>query len=95
QFSKGAPYNGPSEIQPGDPIKDHDPFDTRNVDSGAFGMAPLIYSGGRDKQYDLEVNKTYAYEGDPYASGAGAPVDDKGDGANHHDNIHNHHPAQN
>ncbi len=66
-----------------------DPFDPRDLSSG-YHLIPLIYSAGRDKKYDIEVNKKYAYEGDPYASGAGMPVDEDGDGPNHFDNIHNH-----
>jgi prepilin-type N-terminal cleavage/methylation domain-containing protein len=70
-----------------------DPFDPRNV-RGGFHLIPLIYSGGRDKQYDLDINGIYAYQGDPYASGAGTPFDEDGDGLNHHDNIHNHYQSQ-
>lgn len=94
-FLRWAPaFTAFSEIQT---PEDHDPFDTRNIDPGAFHLIPLIYSGGRDKQYDLEVNETYIYEGDPYASGAGRPVDNpqNPDGSlNHHDNIHNHAMSQ-
>lgn len=88
-FLRWAPgFTNYSEIQTG---KDHDPFDTRRVETDAsYHLIPLIYSGGRDKQYDLELNLDYHYQGDPYASGAGTPVDEDGDGLGHQDNIHNH-----
>jgi prepilin-type N-terminal cleavage/methylation domain-containing protein len=38
------PY-GFSEIQSGDATKDHDPFDTQNVDSTAYHLIPLIFTG--------------------------------------------------
>ncbi|KKK91277.1 hypothetical protein LCGC14_2714570, partial [marine sediment metagenome] len=74
-------------------LTNHDPFDTRQLDNTAYHLHPLIYSGGPDKKYDLEVNKPHEFDGDPYASGAGAPKDDSDnpDGElNHYDNIHNH-----
>ena len=49
-------------------------------------LTPLIYSGGVDLEYGIELNEDYNYEGKPYASGAGAA-----DGTKHDvDNIHNH-----
>ncbi len=33
--------------------KDHDPFDVFRVDSIAFRLVPLIYSGGRDEKTGL------------------------------------------
>ncbi len=66
-FSHGRPYNGSSEIQSGDPVTDHDPFDTRNVDSEAFRLIPLIYSAGPDGIYDINVEDGYIFEGDPYS----------------------------
>ena len=65
-FSHARPYNGPSEIQSGDPQTDHDPFDTRNVDEDAYALVPLIYSAGPDGIYDIHVDRTYRFEGDPY-----------------------------
>ncbi|MEN6405424.1 MAG: prepilin-type N-terminal cleavage/methylation domain-containing protein [Thermoguttaceae bacterium] len=35
-----------SEIQSGDSVKDHDPFDSRKIEPDAFRLIPLIYSGG-------------------------------------------------
>jgi len=94
-FLRWAPgFTGVSEIQINDPVNHHDPFDTRHVDPAAYHLIPLIYSGGRDKEYDIEVNKTYVYDGSPYDSGAGTPLDEDGDGLNHYDNIHNHYMAQ-
>ena len=95
-FLRWAPgFTGFSEIQTGE---DHDAFDTRQVDPGAIDLIPLIYSGGRDKQYDLDPSEDYAFEGDPMATNAspppGMPVDEDGDGLNHHDNIHNHSMTQ-
>jgi prepilin-type N-terminal cleavage/methylation domain-containing protein len=95
-FLRWAPgFTGLSEIQTG---KDHDPFDTRQLESDAYHLIPLIYSGGPDKEYDIEVSKNYVYQGDPYAKTAspppGTPVDEDGDGLNHFDNIHNHYMSQ-
>jgi prepilin-type N-terminal cleavage/methylation domain-containing protein len=93
-FSPTAQHPELSEIQSGDPVADHDPLDTRQVDANAYHLIPLIYSGGPDKQYDLQITKDYHYAGDPYANGDGAPLDEDGDGPGHYDNIHNHHMGQ-
>jgi hypothetical protein len=94
-FLRWAPgFNVVSEIQVNDPVNHHDPLDTRRVEQAAYELIPLIYSGGRDKEYDLEVNKTYVYDGSPYDGGAGTPVDEDGDGLSHYDNIHNHYISQ-
>jgi prepilin-type N-terminal cleavage/methylation domain-containing protein len=95
-FLRWAPgFTGVSEIQTD---KDHDPFDTRHLEgAGSYHLIPLIYSGGRDKKYDLELNKDYIYDGNPYGSGAGTPRDDPDnpDGSlDHYDNIHNHYISQ-
>ena len=83
-FSYGPPYNGPSQIQSGNPDTDHDPFDTRNMDSPAFELIPLIYSAGPDGIYDINVetdNPGYIFQGDPYfhpsmdANDSGVPFD--------------------
>ncbi len=93
-FLRWAPgFNNESEIQTGDPLEDHDPFDTRQLESGAYRLIPLIYSGGRDKKYDLQITRDYHYEGNPYQNGDGTPLDDPDNpdgGLDHHDNIHNH-----
>jgi prepilin-type N-terminal cleavage/methylation domain-containing protein len=72
----GYPTAGPSDIQSGDPVNDHDPFDTRNVDNGAngkprdFRMVPLIYSthGFQSKNVPCIFigGPSYRYTGDPY-----------------------------
>ena len=84
-----------SDIQFDDPINNHDPFDTRRIHSAAFHLIPLIYSAGGDGKYDIELDFDYSFEGDPYGNLAiGQPVDEDGDGLNHHDNITNHHIEQ-
>jgi prepilin-type N-terminal cleavage/methylation domain-containing protein len=97
-FLRWAPGFTDSEIQTGDPINDHDPFDTRGVDPDAVRLIPLIYSAGRDKEWDLDPSKDYVFGGDPMALNAsplpGTPVDEDGDGLNHLDNIDNHHITQ-
>jgi prepilin-type N-terminal cleavage/methylation domain-containing protein len=46
-YTAGGPdFSAFSDIQSGNPVKYHDPFDTRNVDSSAFKLMPLIYSAG-------------------------------------------------
>ncbi|MEE8451350.1 MAG: prepilin-type N-terminal cleavage/methylation domain-containing protein [Thermoguttaceae bacterium] len=75
----------------------HDPFDVHGADLTAYHLVPLIYSGGPDKKYDIELDDGYEYDGDPYASAAGTPTDDSNnpDGElNHYDNIHNHNIEQ-
>ena len=42
----GGVRDGYSDIQSGDPVKDHDPFDPRGVDTNAYNLIPLIYSNG-------------------------------------------------
>jgi prepilin-type N-terminal cleavage/methylation domain-containing protein len=44
--SGSAGINSP--IQIADPIRQHDPFDPQQVDSGGFSLYPLIMSGGPD-----------------------------------------------
>jgi hypothetical protein len=39
--------------------KDHDPFDVYRVDPLAFRLVPLIYSGGRDETFGIELVKPY------------------------------------
>ena len=49
-FLRWAPGCSPySDIQSGNPTTDHDPFDTRNVDTAGFHLIPLIFSFGRDR----------------------------------------------
>jgi hypothetical protein len=47
--------DGWSDIQSGDPIKDHDPFDPRKVDGNAYHLIPLIYSSGANGEPGLSL----------------------------------------
>ena len=38
-----------SDIQTGNPLNDHDPFDTQRIFPGNYRLLPLIYSGGPDQ----------------------------------------------
>jgi prepilin-type N-terminal cleavage/methylation domain-containing protein len=38
-----------SDIQTGDPVNDHDPFDSRRTNSSAYRLIPFIYSAGPDQ----------------------------------------------
>lgn len=69
-------------LQSNDPSTHPDPFDPQRVlaSQGGYALYPLIYSGGADKQYDINIGlksdkkTTYAYELDasndinPYAT---------------------------
>ena len=80
-FSSGRPYNGSSEIQSGDPETDHDPFDTRDVDSQAFRLIPLIYSAGPDGIYDINVENGYSFslpQPDPLTFGTTGALNESG-----------------
>jgi len=86
EFSDIQNYN---DEDPNDPMY-HDAFDPRGVDPGAFHMIPLVYSGGGDKQYGVEVGLDYAFNGDPDRDlTIGGPAD-----GTFHDNIHNHSKEQ-
>jgi prepilin-type N-terminal cleavage/methylation domain-containing protein len=81
----------PGYVSPLQNQTDHDPFDARNVEPAAYHLIPLIYSAGPDGKYDIEIDYNFQFQGDPYANPAiGQPVDENGDGMNHHDNITNH-----
>jgi hypothetical protein len=68
----------PSDIQTGNPTADHDPFDTRNIDTWTdvsdpvrgFRLVPLIYSAGPDGETGISIggktSNVYQYAGDPY-----------------------------
>jgi len=88
-FLRWAPGFIDSDVQSGDPVADHDPFDPRNLDGGAFRLVPLVYSAGPDGEYGLDLDETYTYSGDPYNMNVGRP-DPEGTGERRHDNIHNH-----
>ncbi len=58
---------GYSNIQSGDPINDHDPFDTRRIDSDAFALYPLIFSYGRSGSDNVNMGSV-SYYGNPGAT---------------------------
>ena len=64
--------NGFSEIQSGDPNKDHDPFDTQLLEPNSYHLIPLIYTGV------LSTSGTASYTINTGGAG-GASVDFKGD----------------
>ena len=83
-----------SNLMTGDPVNDHDPFDTRGINKDAFRTIPLVYSKGPDKRSGLEIELSATSFDDVYdpEKKFGKPVDDsKHDEYEcHHDNIHNH-----
>jgi len=98
-------YKGLSEIQSGDFTIDHDPFDSRNIDSDAFRLVPLIISAGQDGyinnittdpnakldifNLDINMGKNIHFNGYPCD---GAHIDIGGvTGPAAYDDIHNHH----
>jgi len=64
-YLRWAPGFNESDLQPNVPpmtvseaaTQDHDPFDTRRLDSTAWRLVPLIYSAGRDGEYGLWSNQ--------------------------------------
>ena len=48
--SSGTVY---SDLQDGDPVNSHDPFDPLRLDDDAFALYPLVFSAGRDEAYDI------------------------------------------
>ena len=42
-----------SELQNSDPVVNHDPFDPRRVQAGAYALFPLIFSPGPDAEYEI------------------------------------------
>ncbi|MEN6458553.1 MAG: type II secretion system protein [Thermoguttaceae bacterium] len=60
-FSSGLGSPMPSDIQTGNPTTDHDPFDPRHVESDAFHLIPLIYSGGPSSDPGLKVGDGYHF----------------------------------
>jgi hypothetical protein len=85
---------GPSELQTGNPVTDHDPFDTRNVDPSAFHLIPLIFSGGSRPTPDIDIGRNYAFNGqlfdNPDFMKIGTPIAGSGAAGN----ITNHHIEQ-
>ncbi len=52
-FSSTSTPPMPSDVQTGNPVTDHDPFDPRQVDLSAYHLIPLIYSGGTNSNPGL------------------------------------------
>ena len=86
-----SPY---SNIQSGNPVTDHDPFDPALTQPEAFHLVPLVYSGGSDQALGLDMLQGVTDSGDPFATPLkhlGAPII----GNNQcFDNIDNHHIDQ-
>ncbi len=100
-FLRWAPGFTDSDIQLNAPVstadakEDHDPFDPRFLVPGAWRLVPLIYSGGPDRLYGIDLDKNWVYQGsdpiDLYSRAMGSPVaagDPEFDAQ--FDNIHNH-----
>jgi prepilin-type N-terminal cleavage/methylation domain-containing protein len=86
-----------SPIQSGNAVTDHDPFDTRNLESVAFHLIPLIYSAAGKRKadgtpmYGIDLQAGYVFAGNPYANlQLGKPI--AGEGAE--GNITNHYIEQ-
>jgi len=47
-----------SEMQTGEPMNDHDPFDSRRIFINNYRLIPLIYSAGPDKKYGINLVNT-------------------------------------
>ena len=72
----GLGFSGPSQIQIGDPVNDHDPLDYRNVQNDIstppkpidFRLIPLVYSsyGMTDASCVFIGGTSYQYAGNPY-----------------------------
>jgi prepilin-type N-terminal cleavage/methylation domain-containing protein len=92
-----------SDIQTGNATDDPDPFDPRGIDGG-YQLHPLVYSGGPDEEYGIELDRSFSYyypytdpagiqrlcARDPYYNlDIGGPALD-GTANARHDNIHNH-----
>jgi hypothetical protein len=60
-----------SDMQTGDPVNDHDPFDPRKVDTLAYRVFPLIYSAGPDGAYGDDAGGTSPFG----IEGHSGPVD--------------------
>jgi hypothetical protein len=105
----GVAQPAPSDVQSGDAVNDHDPFDTRKVDAAAFRLIPLIYSFGPDGKAGVSIGtKThvYSYTGNPYWSytddvthvtmylGSLITSSSSTDANTAYDNITNHHIEQ-
>jgi prepilin-type N-terminal cleavage/methylation domain-containing protein len=93
-----VPPDCDSDIQTGNATDDPDPFDPRGIDGG-YQLHPLVYSGGPDQEFGIELDETWSYyerystDGTlhtPYDNlDIGGPALD-GTANARHDNIHNH-----
>jgi type II secretory pathway pseudopilin PulG len=52
----GGVRDGYSDIQSGDPVADHDPFDIYESDTAAYHLIPLIYSDGPTSSLTAGIN---------------------------------------
>jgi prepilin-type N-terminal cleavage/methylation domain-containing protein len=60
----GGVADGYSDIQSGDPTKDHDPFDPQRSDTAAYHLIPLIYSDGAtasDPSHGINIGGGYNF----------------------------------
>jgi prepilin-type N-terminal cleavage/methylation domain-containing protein len=114
-FVRWAPgyirQNGAVTNQSSDSVEAPDPFDPAKADprwqdantqSNPFALTPLIVSAGRDREFDLNIERSFVYQiqnasgyrNDPYVdfstTAPGQPFDFDNDGDNSIDNITNH-----
>jgi hypothetical protein len=62
-------------------LADHDPFDSRNIQSHAYRLVPYVYSAGPDGIYDINFEPQYQFRQplfDPYFFGAGPDPNEAG-----------------
>jgi prepilin-type N-terminal cleavage/methylation domain-containing protein len=92
RWAPGFTYTGMSDVQTGDPVNDHDPFDPLCLTSD-YKLTPLIYSAGRNKMYGLDMKIDNSAKLLNLCSGTvgAACRDESGLFKTHFDNIHNHH----
>lgn len=80
-----------SDLQPADPVNDHDPFDVYRVYDTAYRLVPLIYSTGPDGASGINSKvDSYVAPLDPYFPGTGTPVGTVENRNESLDNITNH-----
>jgi hypothetical protein len=63
-FLRWAPgFSQYSDVQSGNKITDHDPFDPQNADPDAYRLVPLIYSDGSNSNTSqgININTGYSY----------------------------------
>lgn len=82
-----------SGIQVADATKSHDPFDTRNVDSGGYHLIPLIWSWGRAGSENVNVGLNVHYDAKNYVICTASAYQNNGapsSGSDAYGNINNH-----